>query len=56
MEIVHPGFYQQVHRSYAIPLHRIRSLSNETVNLGSREVAIGKSFLAELLARLPILK
>ncbi len=42
----------RVHRSYIVPLERIRSVKNKTIIIGEEEIPIGSSFESEFLKSL----
>ncbi len=55
-EIIDPDYFCRVHRRYILPLHRIRFVTRELVNLGDREVPIGESYYRDFMMQLPLLK
>ncbi|MCG2613742.1 LytTR family transcriptional regulator [Terrimonas sp. NA20] len=50
-----PGMFIQIHRSYAVSIHYIKKISNDTVEVEGEELPIGNKYYQDLINKLTII-
>ena len=48
-EILSAASFLRIHRSYIVPLHRVRSWTNYSLNIQQKEIPVGKTYRKEVI-------
>jgi DNA-binding LytR/AlgR family response regulator len=49
MEMLDPGKFVRVHRSYIVPVNRIESIASKKVTVQGQEIPLGNTYLGEVI-------